>query len=610
MRMLGKIKLRYQIFIITLFLVGISSITTAVIMKEQQKQMLDVYEMDSYQLLNAQEKNLSIQIREIENVIFGLCLNDEFQGALLDYLKSGKKKPTTLESASVEKFLNSAVLNRSDIRNIWLHTSKGDFYRIQYGVKSDFSFEDTQIAKLIKDTPQQSLWWGTSQVNELYPSQAGTVIPLVFRHDLKYAYSTEAEIIDIIVLVNENTIYQSLNRDMGEGQRLLLMNRDGELVFSGNRELEAVLGSALKSAMSDLSGGMDPKTKTITYQGEEYLFSFTEVEAASWYLICLTEEERVFGGMQQLFATSRILLMAITIVAFIVSWLLSRRISVPLEELAMTCQRVGNGERSLRYKDSGQPEIRLLGEHFNTMLNQIDNLIHELEEQKEWARIEQLLKRRAELKALQSQINPHFLYNTLESICWKAVDAGCDEISDMTQSLAIMLRTGLSQGKEIVPLETEIKNAVSYLEIQKIRYEELFEYEILMDKELKEYFCVKLVVQPLVENAIYHGLKEHMEQQGLIRIVVEDKGEFLEIDVQDNGNGFTEEKLQQVNEQLRKRILMENGSYGIYNINERLKLYFGENYGLCYRASEGYTHTVLKFPKVVREEIENYVQYY
>ncbi len=603
--MFGKIKVRYQIFIITLLMVGVTSLLTSVLMRQQQEQMLEIYEKDSVMLLEAQEQNLSIQIEEIEKGVFNICLNNEFVTTLAEYMNSKQTAPSTLERSRIEGVMSNFLLNRSDTKNMWIHTSKGDFYRMLYGPRTSLAFEDTQVAQMIESHPGESILWGVGQDNEFYSNQTGRVIPMVVRYNLRLSAAMEPEVIDMVVLISENSIYRALNSEAGQGEHMLLMNHDRKLVFGGSEELERQLLEALDETLEKGS------TEVIRFHDTRYLFSVTEVSTAPWYLIRLTEEDAVFGGLQHLFGLSRVLLVLITAAAFVISWLLSRRITIPLEKLAVTCQKVGDGEMSLRFEDNmGQPEIRLLGEHFNTMLDHVDRLIHELEEQKEWARIEQLLKRRAELKALQSQINPHFLYNTLESISWKAIDAGCDEISDMTQSLANMFRTGLSQGKEMVPLCVEMKNVVSYLEIQKIRYEELFDYELIYEPSLSQLFTVKLVLQPLVENAIYHGLKEHMEHQGIIRVIVTDKEEYLKIDVQDNGLGFSEEKLRTVNEQLRNRILIDNGSYGIYNVNERLKLYFGEQYGLRYEVDERYTHAILTFPKVAREELGQYIQYY
>lgn len=601
---LGKIKVRYQIFIITMLMVGVTSMITFVSMHKQQKQMLEVYEKDSVMLLGAQEKNLSIQIEEIEKGVFNMCLNDEFVTTVSDYMNSKRTTPNILERSKIDRVISNYILNRSDVKNVWIHTAKGDFYRMIYGAKTNLEFEKTQVSDMIRKNPEQSILWGVGQEDEFYSNHSGRVIPMVIRYNLRFSDAVELETVEMVVLISENSVYRSLNSNTAKGERMLLMDHDRELVFGGDAELKQILQTALDRTLEK------GNTEVVELHGTRYLFSVMEVSTAPWYLIRLTEEDEVFGGMQELFRASRMMLVLVTAAAFGVSWALSRKITIPLEKLAVTCQKVEAGDMSLRFEDMGQLEIRLLGEHFNSMLDHVDRLIHELEEQKEWARIEQLLKRRAELKALQSQINPHFLYNTLESISWKAIDAGSDEISDMIQSLANLFRTGLSQGKEMVPLHVEIKNVVSYLEIQKIRYEDLFEYEIQYDAAISELFSVKLILQPLVENAIYHGLKEHMDREGIIRVIVTEKEDCLEIDVQDNGLGFSDEKLRLVNEQLQNRILIENGSYGIYNVNERLKLYFGDAFGLQYRADESYTHAILTFPKVTRENVEEYVQYY
>lgn len=600
--MFDKITIRYQIFIILLIIIGSNNLLMSLIMNKQQQQVLHVYEQESVTLLEAKEKYLSIQIGEIENAALNMCLNNEFITTISDYMNSERSIPSVWEKTRVEKILTDFLINRSDIKNAWVHTPKGDFYQMLYRPNTNLAFEDTQIANMIAENKERFIFWGEAQENEFFSSQRGEVIPFVIRLRLNAVHKSED--IYVITLVNENAIYKTISSENVEGEKLLLMNSDRQLILGNDEELEKKLQMALNHTLEF------GNTEMISHKGDWYYFSVAEMTSAPWYLIRLMKKDVLFGEMQRLFAVVWIILLVLTVASLLACWLLSRRITIPLEKLTIACKRVGEGEMSIRFEDTKQLEVRLLGERFNNMMDYIDHLIHELEEQKEWARIEQLLKRRAELKALQMQINPHFLYNTLESISWKAIDAGCDDISDMTLALATLFRTGLSQGKEMVTLDIEIKNIISYLEIQKKRYEDLLEYEILFDLYLGELFTVKLILQPLVENSIYHGLKEHAGKRGKIRVIVSDCGEDLEIDIQDTGLGFSEEEMSALNEQLANGVLKDNGSYGIYNVNERLRLYFGEEYGLHYEMDEVYTHAMLRFPKVEADEIEKYVYYY
>ncbi len=203
----------------------------------------------------------------------------------------------------------------------------------------------------------------------------------------------------------------------------------------------------------------------------------------------------------------------------------------------------------------------------------------------------QALKRKAELRALQAQINPHFLYNTLNTITWQAADQGASEISVLSNSLGKFFRVSLSKGKEVITIQEEMEHVCSYLEIQKIRYKSKIYYEISIPEEIRRMSIVKLVLQPLVENSLYHGIKMK-ENQGCIRIsaVLQEDGygvPGIKICVEDDGLGIDREKLEQLNEGLSQCITDSNSGYGIYNVNERLKLYYGEAYGLTLESRQG-----------------------
>ena len=186
----------------------------------------------------------------------------------------------------------------------------------------------------------------------------------------------------------------------------------------------------------------------------------------------------------------------------------------------------------------GNDEIALLTKSYNQMLLSSNEMLdrekqysHQLEEKNDAIELEQRLKRRAELQALQAQINPHFLYNTLDSIRWKAEAAGAEDISRMVRDLANFFRIGLSRGREIIPLEQEICHVRSYLDIQKMRYGDRLDYQIRIPEELKKLYTVKLLIQPLAENSIYHGIKES-DRKGTILITAgEETGGFYSVSV-------------------------------------------------------------------------------
>lgn len=197
------------------------------------------------------------------------------------------------------------------------------------------------------------------------------------------------------------------------------------------------------------------------------------------------------------------------------------------------------------------------------------------------------------MNVLQAQIKPHFMYNTLDTIRWMAEEHNEEDIIEIIEAFTNLLRISLSKGKEIISVNEELSHIKSYLTIQKIRYEDKLDYEIQVDDNMLEYKLIKLILQPLVENAIYHGIKE---KRGSGRILI--KGEIKEntliFAISDNGKGMEEELLNKINYMLRNGNEKKNEiGYGIFNVNERIKIIYGDEYGLQYESIYGEGTTVL-----------------
>ena len=214
----------------------------------------------------------------------------------------------------------------------------------------------------------------------------------------------------------------------------------------------------------------------------------------------------------------------------------------------------------------------MLSDSLNTMIDKINELIEQVTK-------EQIRLRKAEFELLQSQINPHFLYNTLDAIIWLAEAGEQKKVVDMVGSLSEFFRTSLNRGKDIITIEEELNHVRSYLEIQQVRYQDILEYEICVPEEFNKYLIPKITIQPLVENALYHGIK-NKRGQGRILVKAEKEEKFFYIQIEDNGIGIKEERLEQVRAGIRDRVLTGKDIYGLYNVNERIRLNFGEKYGI------------------------------
>lgn len=283
------------------------------------------------------------------------------------------------------------------------------------------------------------------------------------------------------------------------------------------------------------------------------------------------------------------------------SYTLSQSISRPIWQLMSFMQKAESGDLTTRYWGNRQDEVGMLGRSFNRMLLQIRKLmkLSELREKQ---------KREAELRSLQAHIKPHFLYNTLDTIHWMARKKGADDVSDLVESLSRLFRIGLSKGDDIIPMSDEWTHISSYLQIQKTRYRDRLQVEMELSPEAEKLYVLKLLLQPVVENAIYHGIKA---RRGPGRIVIEAQvnGDVLLLSVQDNGAGMSSDRLEALRKQLADPVtameatpgegLGGNRSYGMLNVQARITLTFGDEYGITIDSTENEgTKVVITHPLV------------
>ena len=293
---------------------------------------------------------------------------------------------------------------------------------------------------------------------------------------------------------------------------------------------------------------------------------------------------------------------------------LSRQMTSSLQRLALQMNRMRNGELEARYYYPYKDEIGSLAKSFNYMADQVEQSMKKqeeyiavLKEERDFVEQAQKQKRKAELQALQAQINPHFLYNTLNTITWLASEQGMNEVRILSNALGKFFRIGLSRGAEVIPVKDELEHVKSYLTIQEIRYAEVMEYTLDVPEELWPCTILKLVLQPLVENSIYHGIKE---KNGKGRIVLRAREEQspdgspqILFTVEDTGVGMSRDKVESINRALEIGTTEHSDGYGIFNVNERIKLYYGECYGLHYESCEGeWTRATLTIPKCMQEK--------
>lgn len=307
-----------------------------------------------------------------------------------------------------------------------------------------------------------------------------------------------------------------------------------------------------------------------TYHGEKRTVFVRTISYTGWKLISVIPERAMILGTVSNTLFILLFILLTLMMVLIVNRFAARHISKPILALSDSVQNFEAGKGADIYI-GGSPEIRHLGLSIQRSYDEIEHLMQQIVE-------EQNIRRKSEMDALQSQINPHFLYNTLDSITWMVEGGKNEEASYMISQLARLLRISLSKGRNIISIEDEIRHAKSYMNIQKVRYKDSFAVTFDVPEELMQYCTVKLVIQPLLENAIYYGV-EGMDGEGEIRIFGEMKEQTIRIHVQDNGIGMPEDMVENLltgDEKVHKR----GSGVGLVNVNCRLQMAFGEEYGL------------------------------
>ena len=306
-------------------------------------------------------------------------------------------------------------------------------------------------------------------------------------------------------------------------------------------------------------------------EGQRWLIEQQQIGYTGWNLVVVNSISSLATENYSLHFVAWLTLLLVGIILTFIDTLVFRNFTEPIYRLLYTMEKFGTGSYKVRAKEKGVGELKNLIKHFNVMADK-------LEEQMEEIRRNEQEKQRMEKKLLQSQINPHFLYNTLDSIIWMIRSEEYDGAGEMVSLLAKFFRISLSQGKDMIPLKKELEHATSYLAIQNIRFKDKFEFQVNADPNLLNYLCPKLSIQPLLENAIYHGM-EGMYEDGEIEIRIYEKEGAIKIEVADNGPGMTAEKLDYIMH--NKVISSKRGSgIGVRNVNERIQLIYGKNYGI------------------------------
>ena len=416
------------------------------------------------------------------------------------------------------------------------------------GNVENFHFSTPHVQNLFNNPQNQHPW----------------VVSLSRQVQLTHNGTTESGV--LLVDMNFSGIEQ-ICRDVElfDGGYVYLIDNNGELIYHPRQQL---IYAGLMEEYNTQAVNYSDGCHTVNYNYNEYQMTIKTVGYTGWRLVGVVP----IAGMDiGLFVVS-LLLFSILLMAFL-TFRISAHITNPIKQLENSIKQLEDGQQNVEISEGGCYEIQHLGHTISSLVSTMQHLMDDIIEQ-------EAQKRRCELDVLQSQINPHFLYNTLDSVIWMVEAGRYDDAIQMVTSLARLFRISLSKGHSVIPLQDELEHARHYMTIQQIRFKNRFSAEIIADENLEGLYTLKLIIQPLLENAIYHGMSE-AEEDGKILVHAYRHEQEVWIDVTDNGMGMLPEMAESLLLGKYHPTAGSKGSgIGVMNVNQRIQLTFGRQYGL------------------------------
>jgi len=568
---MGKIRSIRTTILLSYFLIAMVSLAVfaLVALRYTEKTVLENAEEYSGKLIEQVNSDIDSYMDYLHNISVLISSNSDVHDYLFQEKMSEKERKDCFNRIATQ--FKTIMETRGDIVNIGILSESGNY------------IVNSGRFKLNKNIEMKDLNWvqrayenhgitvvSSSHVQNVVSGRYEWVITLSKALTNKRTQETEGL---FFVDLNYSSISELCDAiSFGARGYIYIMDDEGNLIYHPQQQL---LYSGLKEEkIQEVLECQD--SSFVTEDGK--LYSISRSRETGWTVVGVAYTAELLKNTGE---TTRIYLFSATIIlvaALALAFFLSKEITKPIKKLEDSMKEVEKGNFDhVALEISGQNEIARLSSNFNIMTKEIKHLMEQnVEEQRQ--------KRKSELRALQAQINPHFLYNTLDSIIWMAEWGKTKDVVLMTSSLAKLLRQSISNQNELVRVEEEAEYARSYLTIQKMRYKDKLEYEIAIEPEVLKEKIPKLVLQPLVENAIYHGIK-YKEGKGAVQIGGFCTKDEIVLTITDDGIGMTEEQLAKIFEK-RETDTRRNG-VGVLNVHERIQLYYGKEYGLLFKSEYG-----------------------
>ena len=455
------------------------------------------------------------------------------------------------EKSAIQTYFDDVKRIKGEILSISFYDESGDL------IVADSSF-DTSASTNVADSesfqnalnePMINMFSGVGYENDRYAFTLSRYMG--FNRSEEYGVALiEFDFTKIVRL-----IYQS---DLGENGHIVIFDRDYNIVYSSRPEFAQEDTVETKNLVLGSSGA--------NINNQSFNLYISTIANTGWKVSVFTNNSQVYSSLYSFIIITVITTLVLSIAFIFIVYVIVKQVTYPLYRLQTEMSKV----KDLNYQvnraklKKGSKEIIQLDATFNEMMKRIRDLAEKLLQEQE-------NQRKSELKALQNQINPHFLYNTLDSIIYMIDKGENEKAEEMIVALSKFFRISISRGKTIIPLKDEVEHVRNYLLIQKIRFGDQFTYTINVDPDLHQYSVIKLILQPLVENAIEHGLHDG---KGEIEIIGKQNENYIILQIKDDGYGITNEKLDQIYKSFHDDSIHEG--VGLKNVYQRVKIYYGE----------------------------------
>jgi two-component system sensor histidine kinase YesM len=590
-----NLSIKYKLIIAFFFIIIFISISLGYYSYASSSNIIEK-EISSATLADTKQVSRDINFlqKDINDLSTYICLDPQIQSfihsnsSISQNISNKTYQPNDIQFQS----LASLLASKDYISYIGIYNNNGSKYYLSSDgssgisdyelVKSSSAYNE---AKALRGKP---LWLPLSDKNQIFITD--NKYPKIIMCRTIIDTNTYKESGFMFICINISTLeHNYLNNLSSKDRAILLLDKNNDIIACNNSDNITEIQEFLTNIIG--SEGQ----QSIYINNKKILLTYSTIEQTSWKVAYIVSFNDVLTGIRKIIPITLLVTVCCLIISMIIALLISYILTSPIKKLLSSMKRVKTGnfkeKVNLKYMD----EIGLLGLEYNDMIDNINNLIDKVYKL-------QISEREAELKALQAQINPHFLYNTLDSIYWKAQKSKEKDISEMIYSLSKLFRLTLNRGNEFTEVQNEKDFIENYLILQKKRFQNKLEYKIEISDNILRYKIPKLILQPFVENSIIHGTEEDTDKS-MLEICGYLEGDKIKFIIQDNGGGIEESILKSLlDSKPNEKNSNQHNGYAIKNVRERLSLYYDGNYSLNITSSIGkFTMVEIVIPKTLQE---------